>query len=312
MVIPEGVTRIRFNAFDEWINLKTITFNKDVNYIENNVFSNCFSLHSCLFLGTNNPTFFDDIFSSYIKFVNVTSRYKGDTFCKSPVNVVPYDFNDEIASSNEEVIVSSDDDHVSSFVDDFESTIDASDKADEKTSSSSNEITTTESNSQMFSSSFAFDSPTHMHMKSDTPTHAISPTNAFFYSSSITEDIGNAIVANKSTKKNKIPFSVMMLVIAVIVVLITVAAISISCVKNKNKEKVEASSSSKKDEKKDEGSDSNSGFIRPESATQLQRHELGTGTMRPESTADFMRPDSAFIVPESTIEILESSSLSSL
>lgn len=58
--------------------------------------------------------------------------------------------------------------------------------------------------------------------------------------------------------------------------------------------------------------ESHSSYIRPDSSADFMRPDSNAALARPDSSADFVRPDTAIVMPESSLEILESSSISSV
>ncbi len=64
LVIPEGVTRVKGNAFSGCTGLSTLTFPSSVTNIDGNAFSGCEGLNSITFQGHQPPTFGESVFAN--------------------------------------------------------------------------------------------------------------------------------------------------------------------------------------------------------------------------------------------------------
>ena len=79
--IPDGVTSIPDNCFQDCWNLKTIKFGKDINYLENDIFRGCMSLENIVFTGSNKLTIVNlDSSKEYDNLGNPYTRYYSGTF----------------------------------------------------------------------------------------------------------------------------------------------------------------------------------------------------------------------------------------
>ena len=83
LTIPENVDHIGEWAFSYCLNLETLTILSEINTIESNAFSNNPNLTTISYGGTQNPLFYNDVFSECpeIAGVNVNSNYNGTDFC---------------------------------------------------------------------------------------------------------------------------------------------------------------------------------------------------------------------------------------
>lgn len=89
IIIPDTVYYIDSYAFWNCVKLTEIELPPYIKKIDKSAFVGCSSLSSVFFLGTNSPSFTDDIFAmTQVSVVKVTPNYLDEKFCYYSVVVV--------------------------------------------------------------------------------------------------------------------------------------------------------------------------------------------------------------------------------